>query len=82
MANKKVKNKLNVKGKWYCTDPEDEIGEGCIACGLCYGMAPEFFMEDKDGNAYIHIQPQTEGDIMLCEEQLQGCPVDSIGNDA
>lgn len=33
MSNKKEKN---VKGKWYCTDPDDSEGEGCISCGLCY----------------------------------------------
>lgn len=81
MANKKLKNRLNIKGKWYCTDPEDEIGEGCIACGLCYGNAPEFFMEDEDGNAYVFEQPQTKSEIELCEEQLGNCPVDSIGED-
>ena len=54
MANKEAKNPLNISGSWYCTDPEDDAGEGCIACGLCYGAAPEFFSEDDAGNAFIH----------------------------
>ena len=82
MANKEAKNPLNISGSWYCTDPEDDAGEGCIACGLCYGAAPEFFSEDDAGNAFIHKQPESDDEISLCQEQLEDCPVDSIGHDA
>ena len=81
MSNKKEKNKKNIKGKWYCTDPNDSEGEGCIACALCYNCAPEFFASDDDGNAYIHTQPKDDDEIELCQEQLESCPVDSIGDD-
>ncbi|MCH2207900.1 MAG: ferredoxin [Lentisphaerales bacterium] len=81
MANKEEKHKENIPGPWYCTDPDDSEGEGCIACGLCYGSAPEFFAEDDDGNAYICAQPQSEDEIALCQEQLEDCPVSSIGSD-
>mgnify|MGYP000642747093 CR=1 FL=1 len=79
MANPDAKHKLNVAGLFYCTDPEDDAGEGCIACGLCYGAAPDFFEEDEDGNAYMIAQPSSEDDIALCQEQLDDCPVSSIG---
>ena len=79
MANKKAKNKNNVKGKFYCTDPDDM--DGCILCALCGMTAPEFFTEDEDGNRYVWKQPETEDEILLCEEALEGCPVDSIGKD-
>ena len=79
MANPDGKHKLNVPGLFYCTDPEDDGGEGCIACGLCYGAAPDFFAEDDDGNAYMVAQPSSEDDIALCQEQLDDCPVSSIG---
>ena len=81
MANKDKKHTSNITGQFYCTDPEDENGEGCIACGLCYGSAPDFFAEDEDGNAYVHKQPESEDDIAICQEQLEDCPVDSIGED-
>lgn len=81
MANPKGKHSLNVEGSWYCTDPDDEAGEGCIACNVCYNGAPEFFAEDDDGNAYVKKQPKTEDEIALCQEQLEDCPVASIGND-
>lgn len=81
MANSSQKHEKNVAGSWYCTDPDDDNGEGCIACNVCYNGAPEFFAEDEDGNAYVKKQPQTEEEIALCQEQLEECPVNSIGND-
>ena len=80
MSNSKMKHKLNVPGAWYCTDPESDNGEGCIACNVCYTGAPDFFKEDEMGNAYIFKQPMTTSDIELCTEQLSACPVNSIGS--
>jgi ferredoxin len=60
---------------------DDENGEGCIACNVCYTGAPEFFKEDEDGNAYVGKQPTTAAEIELCQEQLEACPVASIGKD-
>ncbi|MEX1100252.1 MAG: ferredoxin, partial [Bacteriovoracaceae bacterium] len=42
---------------------------------------PEFFAEDEDGNAYVKKQPETEEEIELCAEQMEACPVASIGDD-
>ena len=81
MANIDAKHPDSITGAFYCTDPDDENGEGCIACGLCYGAAPEFFQEDDAGNAFVFKQPETDDEIALCQEQLEDCPVDSIGND-
>ena len=81
MANKELKHPKNIPGKFYCTDPEDENGEGCIACNVCYTGAPEFFEEDEDGNAFVKKQPESPEDIGLCQEQMDSCPVGSIGND-
>ncbi len=55
MANVNAKHKDNIAGAWYCTDPDDDEGEGCIACNVCYTGAPDFFAEDEDGNAFIKI---------------------------
>ena len=68
-------------GRFYCTDPEDENGEGCIACNVCYTGAPDFFTEDEDGNAFVRRQPEKPEDIELCLEQMEACPVASIGDD-
>ena len=81
MANKDLKHPSNIAGAWYCTDAEDDGGEGCIACNVCYSGAPDFFKEDDDGNAYVYKQPTTDEEIALCQEQLEACPVESIGKD-
>lgn len=80
MSNPTMKNKLNVVGTFYCTDPDEPNGEGCIACGLCYGTSPEYFAEDDNGNAYVHNQPASEEEIEEAMERLRDCPVGSIGN--
>lgn len=82
MANPKMKHSKNIAGAWYCTDPDDENGEGCIACSVCNTGAPEFFADDEEGNSYVYKQPTTPEDIQLCMEQLEECPVASIGKDA
>lgn len=74
------KHSLNILGSFYCTDPSDSSGNGCIACGVCYSGAPEFFKEDKYGNAYVYKQPITDSDKELCLEQMDLCPVESINN--
>lgn len=81
MANKDHKHADNVAGKFYCTHPDDENGEGCIACNVCYNGAPDLFGEDEDGNAFIKKQPSTDEEIALCQEQIEECPVASIGDD-
>ncbi len=81
MSNKNKKHQQNIAGSWYCTDPDDDKGEGCIACNVCYSGAPEFFAEDENGNAFVKKQPTTPQEIALCEEQMDACPVASIGND-
>ena len=81
MANPEMKHKQNAAGPWYCTDPDDDNGEGCIACNVCYTAAPEIFGEDEDGNAFIKKQPQTDDEKEQAQEQLDACPVASIGTD-
>lgn len=81
MSNKEMKHPNNIAGRFYCTDPDDENGEGCIACNVCYTGAPDFFAEDDDGNAYVVKQPETEEEVETCLEQMAACPVSSIGDD-
>lgn len=79
MANRENKHSQNVSGSFYCTAPDDP--DGCTACRICYDTAPEFFMSDAEGNAYVFNQPKNEEEIALCQEQLDICPSQSIGND-
>ena len=82
MANKDMKHPDNVAGKFYCTDPDDENGEGCIAWTVkVRNESGDWCAEDEDGNAFIKKQPESEEDIELCVEQMEACPVGSIGDD-
>jgi ferredoxin len=38
-------------------------------------------MDDEDGHAFIIKQPETEEEAEMCEEALEGCPVEAIGDD-
>ena len=81
MANPEKKHSQNVPGPWYCTDPDDDGGEGCIACNVCYTGAPDIYGEDDDGNAFIKKQPEGAEEEALAEEQMDACPVGSIGKE-
>ncbi len=75
MADKEDRYPDNVKGKFY-------VDEQCIDCDLCRETAPSFFTRNDDGgHSYVYNQPETEDDIALCMEALEGCPVEAIGED-
>jgi ferredoxin len=75
MANKKAKVATNVNGKFYVDDQ-------CIACDNCAVEAPRFFaMNDKDGYAYVQLQPKSESETEECLRALEACPVEAIGHD-
>ena len=75
MANKDEKWPENVPGKFY-------VDEQCIDCDLCRETAPDHFERNEDGGyTYVHKQPETEEEIELCVEALDGCPVEAIGDD-
>jgi ferredoxin len=80
MAQVGNKHAKNVAGPWFTTASEDAAGEGCIACSVCYTAAPDFFAADESGFAYIQKQPASDDEKALCQEQLEACPVTSIGN--
>jgi len=74
MADKDIKVPQNVPGKWY-------VDENCILCSLCEQTAPENFTAGEDYD-YVFKQPETPEEIEACEEAMEECPVESIGNDA
>ncbi len=73
MANVDNKVAQNVDGAYY-------VDEQCIACGVCVGEAPENFEMD-DEYAYVYKQPENDEEKEACENALEACPVDAIGND-
>jgi ferredoxin len=74
MANKTDKWPQNISGKFY-------VDEQCIDCDLCRETAPDFFKRDDDGGySFVYKQPSTSADFELCQEALEGCPVNAIGD--
>ncbi len=70
-------NKLesNARGRFY-------VDSSCIDCDLCRESAPQFFARDDDAAlSYVYRQPTEPDDIAFCEEIVDSCPVQSIGDD-
>lgn len=75
MADKDDKTEGNAPGKYY-------VDSNCIDCDLCRETAPEIFARnDDEGFSYVIRQPQTDEETELCNEALEGCPVEAIGDD-
>jgi ferredoxin len=75
MADVTSKYPQNVGGAYYVDDT-------CIDCDLCRETAPGFFARfDEGAHSIVAKQPETEDERKLCEEALEKCPVEAIGND-
>ena len=75
MADVTKKWPQNVPGEYY-------VDEDCIDCNLCSEIAPDnFSVEMDEGHDFVKKQPETEEEKTLCEEAMESCPVESIGND-
>ena len=75
MADVTDKYELNVEGKFY-------VDEQCIDCDLCRETAPKNFTREEDeGYSYVYKQPENDEELESCIEAMDGCPVESIGDD-
>ena len=75
MADYDNKHKENVSGNFFVDDQ-------CIDCDLCRETAPANFTRENDGGfSYVYKQPENAEERAACEEAMQGCPVEAIGND-
>ncbi|MCS3924732.1 ferredoxin [Methanosalsum natronophilum] len=75
MADNADKVPENVSGDYY-------VDEECTGCELCLDRAPtNFKMNDKKTKAFVFKQPDTEEEVQSCEQAIEDCPVDAIGND-
>jgi len=73
-----VKDKLpdNVPGKYY-------VDRQCIDCDVCRDTSPaNFTRSDENGYSYVYKQPSNPEEEALCDEALNACPVEAIGDDA
>jgi ferredoxin len=75
MPNKNNKVAENVSGPFY-------VDEDCIGCRLCTNDAPNNFkMADDESTAFVFKQPENDSETKDCENAMDSCPVDAIGND-
>ena len=75
MADPKDKLPENVPGKFY-------VDRNCIDCDVCRDTSPKNFTRyDENGYSYVYKQPTTPKELELCEEAMDACPVEAIGND-
>ena len=74
MADKNNKHPENVPGPYY-------VDTECINCDACVLAAENHFKLLDDGHAYVFRQPATTEEKEACEEALESCPVEAIGND-
>lgn len=65
----------NVPGKYY-------IDSSCIGCSICPEIAPDNIRSNlEDGYEFFCKQPENDAEKVLCEEAMEICPVNAIGDD-
>ena len=58
------------------------VDRECIDCDLCRHHASEFFARnDAEAHSFVVRQPETAEEIAVCEDAMDGCPAEAIGND-
>ena len=76
MADPTDKVEGNVDGKYY-------VDTNCIDCDVCRETAPANFGANEDeGFSYVLKQPENEEEEALCQEAMDACPVEAIGDDS
>lgn len=75
MADKNNKWPDNAPGKWY-------VDRECILCSVCSDAAPKSFrMSTDEDHDMVFRQPDGAAEEALCQEAMENCPVEAIGND-
>ena len=75
MASRKDRVAENAAGRFY-------VDSQCIDCDVCRVTAPANFQRSEE-NAYSYVfrQPASPEEIAQCEEAMDCCPVEAIGQD-
>ncbi len=75
MASFEERYPENVPGTYY-------VDTSCMDCDLCRTVAPNNFRRnDQGGYAFVFRQPTTPEEIAQCEDAVECCPCEEIGND-
>lgn len=73
----KVRTKVaeSVPGRYY-------VDTQCIDCDVCRVTAPANFQrEEEKGYSYVFRQPASPEEEASCQEAMDSCPVEAIGDD-
>ncbi len=74
MADLRKRLPDNVPGRFY-------VDSSCIDCDVCRDTAPSNFTRNHEkGYSYVYKQPETPEELALCEEAMNACPVEAIGD--
>jgi ferredoxin len=74
MASVEDKFSENEAGKYY-------VDGECAFCETCIELAPENFASQNDEYAYVKKQPENDTEEEQCQEAMESCPSDAIGDD-
>ena len=75
MSESSAKYEENVSGVFY-------VDNTCIDCDACRESAPGNFTRNDDGGySFVDKQPESEDEYQMCLDAMEGCPVESIGED-
>jgi ferredoxin len=75
MADPDDKLPDQVPGKYY-------VDASCIDCDVCRETAPNNFEANEDeGYSFVKKQPEGDEEEAQCEESMESCPVEAIGDD-
>jgi len=75
MADVDDKVEGSVDGKYY-------VDSSCIDCDVCRTTAPNNFQANEDeGFSFVFKQPENDEEEEQCQEALEACPVEAIGDD-
>jgi ferredoxin len=75
LADPKDKVPGSVPGRYY-------VDVQCIDCDVCRVTAPANFQRDEAaGYSFVFRQPENAEEDALCQEAMDCCPVEAIGDD-
>ncbi len=75
MADPQDKLPENVAGGYY-------VDSQCIDCDVCRVTAPANFQRaEEKGYSYVSRQPAGPEEEAQCQEAMDSCPVEAIGDD-
>jgi ferredoxin len=75
MADPRDKVPESVPGRFY-------VDTQCIDCDVCRVTAPANFQRaDEKGYSFVSRQPETPEEEAQCQEAMDCCPVEAIGQD-